>query len=117
MPYGKPNRPPLSWAPPEPVPTAAIAHGRAEDIVRVLHGRYRDPCLYGSVARGEAGPGSDIDIAASAEPGLAAEWDRLLSDELSGLLGIPVDLCRWDSMCPEHRATAERDAIPLGPAR
>ena len=47
--------------------------------------------LFGSVARGEAGPGSDIDLMVVLARPLG--WDLvLLRDHLESMLGAPVDL-------------------------
>lgn len=49
--------------------------------------------VFGSAARGEAGPGSDVDLLYELEPGARLGWDiERLSDELSELFERPVDL-------------------------
>lgn len=50
--------------------------------------------LFGSVARGEAGPESDVDIVVDSEGGEALGLFRLarLTDELERILGRPVDV-------------------------
>lgn len=49
--------------------------------------------VFGSVARGQAGPGSDIDLLYELEPGARLGWDiERLSDELSELFERPIDL-------------------------
>ncbi|MGB4582049.1 MAG: nucleotidyltransferase domain-containing protein [Coriobacteriia bacterium] len=113
MPYGRPREEHDPRFPLPPVPTLNLLASNVPRVLTVLAGRYEDPFLYGSLARGEAVAGSDIDIAATAVESLDPYWDRRLSLELSWLLGHPVDLIRWDRMSPEHRATAERDALPL----
>ena len=113
MPYGKPREDYDPRFPLPPVPTLDLLASNDAGTLAVLAGRYKSPFLYGSLARGEAGPGSDIDIAATAAEGLDPWWDFRMSLELSWLLGVPVDLIRWDRMSPEHRATARRDALPL----
>jgi predicted nucleotidyltransferase len=46
--------------------------------------------IFGSRARGAAGPGSDIDVLYTLRPGRMLGWDiEQLADELSGLLGHP----------------------------
>jgi uncharacterized protein len=49
--------------------------------------------VFGSVTRGEAAPGSDIDILYELAPGVRLGWEiEKLAEELSELLGRPVDL-------------------------
>jgi len=62
--------------------------------------------LFGSVLRGEAKPGSDIDFLVEFEPGAAVglfEFIRL-KRELSDLLGMEVDLGTPDAL---HHALKE----------
>jgi predicted nucleotidyltransferase len=67
--------------------------------------------LFGSTARGEAGPESDIDLAAEFDPeahiglfGLIA-----LENRLSEILGRKVDLLPEPVQKPRLRANVERD--------
>ena len=62
----------------------------AEVCVRYRIARLR---VFGSVARGTATPGSDIDVLYELEPGrrLGGEIEQL-PDELAGVFGRPVDL-------------------------
>ncbi len=49
--------------------------------------------VFGSVARGTAEPGSDIDVLYSLAPDSPLGWDiDSLADELAGIFGRPVDL-------------------------
>jgi predicted nucleotidyltransferase len=69
--------------------------------------------LFGSVARGEASPQSDVD--------LMAEFDRSkrltlvslvrIENRLSDLLGVKVDLAKADAMREPVRERAIREAI------
>jgi predicted nucleotidyltransferase len=79
----------------------------------VLRGQMgvRQLLLFGSVARGEAQPSSDID--------LLVEFDRPVGilhfvnvrDYLAGVLGAPVDLVTEDALRPTHRDAILRDAL------
>ena len=65
--------------------------GRVREICR----RYRVARLevFGSVSRGDGYPESDIDLLYDLEPDARLGWDvENLADELSGVLGRPVDL-------------------------
>jgi len=69
--------------------------------------------VFGSVARGEARPDSDVDFLVSFPP------DRSIFDlvglwlDLTDLLGREVDLSTDTSLKPYVRPHALRDAIPL----
>jgi predicted nucleotidyltransferase len=71
--------------------------------------------VFGSVARGEDGGDSDIDLAVEIEDGrpfsvIRMEEARLL---LQDALGRPVDIGEIDSFRPHVRAAFERDRIPI----
>ena len=53
-----------------------VAREFAERAVRELDGKIQSIVLYGSVARGEAGPASDIDILVLTEVWAALLWLR-----------------------------------------
>jgi predicted nucleotidyltransferase len=69
--------------------------------------------LFGSVARGEAGPNSDVD--------LAAEFDRsrpfgifqfaALERRLRDLMGLPVDLVGEPARKPRVQRAIDRDRV------
>lgn len=67
--------------------------------------------LFGSVARGEARPDSDVD--------LLVEFDRpvglfgliALQLRLEKLLGCPVDIGTWDSLKPPLRSHVIKECI------
>ena len=81
--------------------------------------------LFGSTARGDLGPKSDVDLLIEVDPecrfGLFAFLD--LKDDLARLLSRPVDLAFADAMRPRLRAAvlvedeAERERISVGVAR
>ncbi|EID81565.1 MULTISPECIES: nucleotidyltransferase family protein [Rhodococcus] len=73
----------------------AVLAARRAEVRRTLakYGAF-DAKLFGSVARGDAGPNSDIDLMVSIE---APEYEQVVSmlglaDELSELLGAKVDV-------------------------
>ena len=70
--------------------------------------------VFGSSARGEAGPASDIDILYTVSTGRRLGWEiEDLADELSGLLGRPVDLVSRRALHPLLRRTVLADARTL----
>ena len=69
--------------------------------------------MFGSMARGEAGAGSDVDLLVEFErtPGLMA-FVRL-RDQLSDRLGVTVDLVIRSALKPRVAAGALRDEVPV----
>jgi predicted nucleotidyltransferase len=85
-------------------------------LVEVLS-RYnaRNPRLFGSVARGDAGADSDIDLLVDLDPDSGNELLRVagIGEEFSRILGIRVDVVA-DSLFREPVAAAAlRDAVEL----
>ena len=83
---------------------------RAWPALRDRHGVAR-LALFGSAARGEAGPGSDVDllVAFTGEP----DYDQYLAlkEDLEALLGRPVDLVLESALKPWARPVVETEAI------
>ena len=69
--------------------------------------------LFGSVARNEAGPDSDIDLAAEFDPAAKMDLIRLveLEYELGDLLGRRVEILPEPIRKARLRANVERDRI------
>lgn len=69
--------------------------------------------LFGSVARNEAGPDSDIDLAAEFDPAAKMDLIRLvgIERELGEILGCPVEILPEPVGKPRLRANVERDRI------
>ncbi|MGQ9908061.1 MAG: nucleotidyltransferase domain-containing protein [Candidatus Flexifilum sp.] len=69
--------------------------------------------VFGSVARGDARPGSDVDLLVQFDQG-ATLWERLgLPDQISHLLGCKVDVSDEQALRPEVRPEVLKDATPL----
>jgi predicted nucleotidyltransferase len=73
----------------------------------------RRAALFGSVARGENRPGSDIDIMVEIDPDAhITVFDYVgLKEYIAGLFDGPVDVVSRDSLKPYLRPTAMADAI------
>jgi predicted nucleotidyltransferase len=72
-----------------------------------------NPAVFGSVARDQAIPGSDVDLIVD-HPAGASLFDRAeLKCDLEDLLLTNVDLIRRRNLKPDLKATVEADAIPL----
>src|ERR1700738_3690323 len=89
------------------------------DVIATLHAHeaelrasgIRQLSLFGSVARGDADPGSDVDLVAVLDPDARIDLVRLvgLERQLSELLGCKVDLLPEPIEKPRLRANIERD--------
>ena len=84
------------------------------EAIAARHG-IRSIALFGSAARNEAGPDSDIDIVIDLEPtSTIGLFEHVgVADELSRLFGRRVDLVTWKALRPRMRATVEREAITI----
>ncbi len=70
--------------------------------------------VFGSRARGTAGPGSDIDVLYTLRPGRKLGWEiEQLADELAGLLGHNVDLVSPRALHPRLKPAVLAEARPL----
>lgn len=69
--------------------------------------------VFGSVARDQATPGSDVDLLVDLPAGTSL-FDRVnLKSALEDLLLTRVDLIRRRNLKPDLKATVEAEAIPL----
>ena len=66
--------------------------------------------LFGSYARGDHGPTSDVDLVVDVEPTVGLEFVTL-ADELEALLGLPVDLVSRRAISPRHWKVLEPELI------
>ena len=72
-----------------------------------------NPAVFGSVARDQATPVSDVDLLVDLPAG-ASLFDRVeLKSALEDLLLTRVDLIRRRNLKPDLKATVEAEAIPL----
>lgn len=69
--------------------------------------------LFGSSARGDDRPESDIDLLVHLDRRLGLIGLARLQHELQEILGAPVDLVPDDGLKPDVRAAIERDAAAL----
>ncbi|MBE6476868.1 MAG: nucleotidyltransferase [Propionibacteriaceae bacterium] len=75
----------------------------------------KNPRLFGSVARGDAGSGSDIDLVVDLIEAQGSPLLRLagLSEELAELLGVNVDVISDSLMRRPVSAESRRERTPL----
>jgi predicted nucleotidyltransferase len=70
--------------------------------------------VFGSIARGDDRPDSDVDLLVDLPPGLGLlGYGRLLDDLERVLVGARVDLVPATDLKPELRDRVEREAVPL----
>jgi len=69
--------------------------------------------VFGSRARDEAGPASDVDLLVRFEPGRTLLDFAGLKNELEDLLGCPVDLVTEGALSPYLREQVLATAKPL----
>jgi predicted nucleotidyltransferase/DNA-binding XRE family transcriptional regulator len=84
----------------------AAARGELLEIVHRFGGR--DPRLFGSVARGDDGPASDVDLMVDLDPGLGIFTLMRIQDAAEQLLGVRVDVVDAAGMGAEVVRTAVR---------
>lgn len=85
-----------------------------EAILRLAakHGA-RNVRIFGSVARGEAGPASDVDVLVDFESGRSLLDLVGFEQDLESLLGCSVDVVTDRGISPYMEARILREAIPL----
>jgi len=86
------------------------------DRLAAICRRYRiaELSVFGSAARGDMRPGSDVDVLVEFESGTHPGLGFFqLEDDLSELFGRRVDLGRKSLLKPQVRVNALRDAVLL----
>ena len=83
--------------------SALVLDGHEIDVARLAEvcERYglAELAVFGSVARGDAGPGSDVDLLFALAPDARLGFAMFdLEDELTEIFGRPVDLLSKDSV-------------------
>ena len=69
--------------------------------------------VFGSVARGESGPGSDVDLLVDLEPGRSLLDLGGLPMDLRGLLGAEVDVVTPRGLKPRNAKRILAESVPL----
>jgi hypothetical protein len=95
-------------------PTLPLLRARRDEIIAAARrNRAYDVRVFGSVARGESQPGSDVDFLVSFQPG-SSIFDQVgLWLDLQGLLGCQVDLLTDHPDAGRATEAARREAVPL----
>jgi len=94
--------------------TVGALRARRREVLSVAAARGASNVrIFGSVARGEAGPDSDVDFLVDLEPGRSLlDLGGLLMD-LQDLLGVSVDVVTPRGLKPRNAARVLAEAIPL----
>ncbi len=91
-----------------------------EEIIRQLNSRQseiqqrfgvKSLALFGSVARGEIHPDSDVDLLVEFDRSVGLFGLFALQDYLEGLLGCKVDIGTKESLKPRIRETVLREMV------
>lgn len=72
-----------------------------------------DVAVYGSVARGEQRPGSDVDLLVTANPGATLFDIAQLELDLELILKVPVSVTSRGALDPDRDAHVITEAVPL----
>jgi len=109
------SRPDPYPRPTGPAPTLDELWRRRDEIMRIAdrHGA-SNVRIFGSVARGNAGPGSDLDVLVEMDRGLLAQ--AALQNDLEDLLGCPVHVTTTSGLRyarEDAREEIEREAVSL----
>ncbi len=95
-------------------PLRELVEARREEIKAIVarhHGRY--VAIFGSVARGDEGPQSDIDFLVELEPGTRPFELLVLGAALEEILGVKVDVGTPDSLRERIRDDVLVEAVRL----
>jgi len=94
--------------------TDVTVRSRRDEILRLAakHGA-RNVRVFGSVARGQAGPDSDLDLLVDLDPGRSLLDLGGLLMELQDLLGRRVDVVTEVGLRQRIRDRVLREAVPL----
>ena len=93
---------------------AQVVKDKREEILRISasHGAH-NVRIFGSVARGEAGPDSDVDFLVDMGPDLSPWFPGGLLMDLQDLLGCRVDILTEDALHWYIRDRVLEEAVPL----
>ena len=86
---------------------------RAEVLRAAARHGARNVRLIGSVARGDAGPDSDLDLLVELDKGRSLLDHAALMIELEALLGCKVDVATEQGLRPRVRDRVLAEAVPL----
>jgi uncharacterized protein len=91
-----------------------VVKERREEILRIAasHGA-RDVRIFGSLARSQAGPDSDLDILVKLDPGRSLLDIVAIKQDLEDLIGCEVDVVTQAAISPYIREGVLRESVSL----
>ncbi|MDF0652952.1 MAG: nucleotidyltransferase [Nitrospira sp. LK265] len=94
--------------------TTDVLKTKRSDILRLAsqHGAFHVR-VFGSLARGEAGPSSDIDLLVQMEKGRSLLDLIELTQELESVLQRKVDVLTDEGLSPYLKERIQAEAVPL----
>ena len=94
--------------------SGAELRNKRNDIIKVAanHGA-RNLRVFGSVARDETTPASDLDLLINLDPGRTLLDLIAVKQDLEDLLGCAVDVVTEDAVSPHIRDQVLKDAVSL----
>lgn len=94
-------------------PSVALDAHRPEVRAIVLAHHATNPRVFGSSARGEDTPMSDLDLLIDPTPQTTLLDIGAIRHELLALLGVPVDVVTPNSLPSRFRESVIADAVPV----
>ena len=87
---------------------------KRDEVIKIAenHGAF-DVRVFGSAARGEAGPDSDVDLLVTLQPGVTLLDHARLVRELEGLLGCKVDVVSERALRPRFKDRVLQEAVQI----
>jgi predicted nucleotidyltransferase len=92
----------------------AVLKDKREEILQIA-GNYgaHNVRVFGSLARGQAGPDSDVDLLVKLDPGRSLLDLIAIKQDLEDLLGCQVDVVTEAAISPYIREHVLREAVSL----
>lgn len=94
-------------------PSSALNANREAVRRVVLAHRATNPRVFGSVARGQDGEASDLDLLIDPGPSTTLFDIGAIRHELLGLLGVPVDVLTPKALPERFRSQVLAEAVPV----
>jgi len=91
-----------------------LVENKRDEILRIArrHGA-ENVRIFGSIARGDAGPGSDVDLLVDVGPQRTPFFPGGLIADLEDLLGCRVEVVTPDALHDRLRSRVLEEAVPL----
>lgn len=95
-------------------PLGYLLASRRREVLQITERyRCRNLAVFGSVARGDDRPDSDVDLLVDIPDDMGLLTLARMEQEIADALGVPVDVAPARLLKPRVRAAADLDIIPL----